>query len=167
MKSTFTEKVKLKLSKKDKNEIYDEKATQDSGSLKIDLKIKMDLSESFDTMVREITNDGKRSNKSEEEIEEEILGNFEDNSYAEYIKTEDIETKVYKEFKYSSEVDLSIRDLYIGVNVGSTSSVKSVAEARKRAENAVIEIEAHFSYSLNYELVGKIQKEIIKNLLAQ
>lgn len=166
MKLNIAEKVKLKLSKKDKNEVEDQ-SRQDSGSLQMNLKIKMDLSESFDLMVKDITADGKRSGKSEEDIEEEILGSFEDNSYADYIKTEEIENKVYKEFKYSDELDLSIRDLYLSINVGSTSSVKNVEEARKRVEDAVIEIEANFSYSLNYELVDKIKKEIIKNLLAQ
>jgi hypothetical protein len=162
----ITEKVKRKLSHFkiiSKGELIKEDSDQESGELNIDLRIKMDLTESFDQMVKEVTNEGKRMDKEDKEIEEEILSKFEDGDYADFIKKEEIEDKVYREFKYSEEVDLAIKDIYLSLDVGATT-VKNVAEARKKVEGAVIDIQANFSYSLNYELVGKIKKEIEKRV---
>lgn len=168
MKSKLvTEKVIKKLSNFKtiaKDELINSKSSQESGSLSIELKIKMDLTKEFDELVKEVTNDGKRMDKSDEEIEEEILSKFEDGDYAEKIKKEEIEQKVYKEFKYSEEVDIAVRDIYLSLDVGGTS-VKNVEEARKKVENTIINIEAEISYSLNYVLVDKIQKEIVKKVL--
>lgn len=166
-KTTITEKVKKKLSHfkiVSKGELIEEDSDQESGNLTINLRIKMNLTESFDQMVKEVTNEGKRMGKEDKEIEEEILGKFEDGDYADFIKKEEIEDKVYREFKYSDEVDLSIRDIYLSLDVGGTS-VKNVEEARKKVEGLIVDVQADFSYSLNYELVDKIKKEIEKRVI--
>jgi hypothetical protein len=41
-----------------------------------------------------------------------------------------------------------------------------VAEARKKVENVILDVRAVFKFRLNYELIDKIQKEIVKNILA-
>lgn len=161
-------KVKRKLSSMQvvaKDSLIDEKDSQESGELSIDLKIQMNLTESFDSMVSSIESEYKRKDYSKEEIEEEILSQFLDGEYAEYIDREEIESKVYKEFKYSDEVDLDVGDIDISLNVGSRD-VNTVAEARKKVENVILDVRAVFKFRLNYELIDKIQKEIVKNILA-
>lgn len=161
-------KVKRKLSSMQdvaKDSLIDEKDSQESGELSIDLKIQMNLTESFDSMVSSIESEYKRKDYSKEEIEEEILSQFLDGEYAEYIDREEIESKVYKEFKYSAEVDLDVGDIDISLNVGSRD-VNTVEEARKKVENVILDVRAVFKFRLNYELIDKIKKEIVKNILA-
>jgi hypothetical protein len=169
MKSRIlAEKVKRKLGYfkiNSKDELTSEKESQESGNLEIDLMFKIDMSESFDELVKDITNDGKRSGSSEEEIEDEILSRFNDGDFANYILEENIASKVYKEFKYSEEVDLGLGQISTSFFNMDFKSVKTVEEAREKVKNVKLEVSVSFPYSLSYELIDKIKKELTKNFL--